>query len=325
MSQMTLQLKQGLAVFGYSDHYAILGLEVDASAAAIRKRYVQLARLLHPDSCAKSENKEQASQILSKLVNPTYQILSQEKERTDYNTLLRLVGQRAVLEVKPDKLQSQLARELFKAPEFEVFYHDALQDLAQRQYLQLDRSVTFIEQLSELNLVYLLRRETQKTQQASKVSFAEPEKPVPAPPASNPEVAVTVNAKEPVEKTTASGSDDFVKQYIRRAEEFIAKNLYPSAMQEIRDALRLNPQSSRCNSLMGIVYLKQKQPKMAKEYLAKALKFDPNNAEAKQGMAEVQKQEAQAAKAAPASAKPPQGTVKPTERRGLFGLFGSKK
>jgi tetratricopeptide (TPR) repeat protein len=330
MNQPSLQLKRGLSDFGYSDHYAVLGMAVDSPAGEIRKRYMKLARMLHPDSY-EGPNKEQASQVLSKLVNPAYQVLSQEKERNDYTLLLKLVGQRANLEIDTVKLSSPSAKELLTSDEYESYYQSAIQNLAQQQYKELSQSVDCIEQMSELNLAFLLRREGT---QGSRKKYPEASAAIAAEPIS-PTASITTQAREPAAVQSAaqpSTSEGYVKQYLRRAEDLSAKKLYPAAIQELKDALRLDPQNVRCHALMGTFYLKQNQPKMAKGHLTQALKLDPNNAEARQAMTEVQKQEAQAAKVAPSGAKTlqsgakaTQAGVKPPGRRGLFGLFGGKK
>jgi curved DNA-binding protein CbpA len=331
MNQMSFQLKRGLAEFGYPDHYAVLGIMVDASAGEIRKRYMTLARMLHPDSCV-SGDKAQASQILSKLVNPAYQVLSQEKDRTDYNVLLKLVGQRANLEFDTVKLSSTQAQALLSSSEYESVYQQAVQGLAQQQYTQSVQSLECVELLSELNLAFLLRREKV---QGSKQKYAEPAQSVPPEPIS-PEASVMSQARNPLPPQSsgpqATGTEGYVKQYLRRAEELSAKKLYAAATQELKDALRLDPQNLRCHVLMGAVYLKQNQPKMAKGYLTQALKIDPNDAEARREMVELQKQEAQLAKAtqggaktAKSGAKTTQAGAKSTGRGGLFGLFGGKK
>jgi curved DNA-binding protein CbpA len=327
MNQMSLQLKRGLSEFGYADHYAVLGIAVDSSAGDIRKRYMKIARMLHPDSYEGS-NKGQASQILSKLVNPAYQVLSQEKERNDYSLLLRLVGQRAHLEFDTLKFSTTSTKALLSSEEYEAFYQNAIQDLALQQYNQLDESVECIEQLSELNLAYLLRREAS---QSAKKKYPDPSPSIPVEPIS-PEASMTTQTRESVAATPSTTSEGYVRQYLRRAEELAAKRLYAAATQELRDALRLDPQNVRCHALMGTVYLKQKQPKMAKGHLTQALKLDPNNSEARQGMIEVQKQEAQALKSTQigtktgkSGAKTTQSGDKPEGRRGFFGRFGGKK
>jgi curved DNA-binding protein CbpA len=323
-SQMSFQLTRGLAEFGYPDHYAVLGLEVDAPAGDIRKRYMKLARLLHPDSSGEMD-KALASQVLSKWVNPAYQVLSQDKERTDYCLLLKLVGQRANLEYDTSSLAFTSSQDLLKAEDYETFYQSALQSLVENQYLQLGQAVTSVEQISELNLVFLLRRETVRSYPSGQSTHpgVSNNNNIAAEPIS-PDASIEVKMQEPMEQKNST-SDDYVRQYVRRADELIAKNLFAAAIQELRDALKLAPQNSHCHGLMGVVYLKQNQPKMAKVHLTQALKLDPQNAMALEGIDKLKKLEAQAAKTAQSMAKTTQSGAKTTERRGLFGLFGGKK
>jgi curved DNA-binding protein CbpA len=321
---MSFQIKRGLAEFGYSDHYAVLGLPVDASAADIRKQYVKLARILHPDSCAPSMDKGHASQVLSKLVNPAYQFLSQEKERVDYGMLLKLVGQRANLELDSARLYAQTAKDLLTADQYETFYRTTVQELAQKQYSQLSEVVEVTEQLSELNLTFLLRRELMQTSRSSQPTFAEPSPAVPTQP-SSPDVSVTTPVKEPVDRKAVPPSEVFVSQYIRRAEDYIEKNRYQDAIKELRSALSLDAQNFRCNLLIGVIYLRQKQPKMAKGYLQNAQKIEPSNAALLQELNLLKKQEDAVAKPSQAGAKVTQPGVKAPERRGPFGWFGTKK
>jgi curved DNA-binding protein CbpA len=327
---MSFQIKRGLAEFGYPDHYAVLGLGVSTSASEIRKRYVKLARMLHPDSCDASIDRAQANQLLSKLVNPAYQFLSQEKERTDYDMLLKLVGQRANLEFDSAKIHYQTAKDMLTVDRYEAFYLSTIQELAQAQYTQLDQAVIIIEQISELNLTFLLRRELMQPLRGSQSGNFEAAPAVATQP-SSPEVSVTTPAKAPANQTVAPIEDQYVKQYIRRAEDYLSKNLSQPAIQELRSALKLDPQNFRCNLLLGSIYLSLKQPKMAKEYLLKAQRVQSTNAELMKEMAELKKQENLATKPNPTGAKSTQSGgkaqsgSKPEDRRGPFGWFGTKK
>ncbi len=76
---MSFRVDSGLFKFDFTDHHAILGVPVDADAKDIRKRYLKIARRLHPDSSSflDSTEKEWANQLLAKLVNPAYEKLSQ--------------------------------------------------------------------------------------------------------------------------------------------------------------------------------------------------------------------------------------------------------
>ncbi len=328
---MSFQIKRGLAEFGYPDHYAVLGLEVSASASEIRKRYVKLARILHPDSCDASIDKEQASQLLSRLVNPAYQFLSQDKERTDYDMLLKLVGQRANLEFDSARIYYQAAKDLLTVDQYETLYLSTIQELAQTQYGQLGQAVKIIEQISELNLTFLLRRELMQPLRSGGQSVHSEAVPTVATQPSSPEVSVTTSAKTPIDQTVSPTEDHYVKQYIRRAEDYLSKNLSQPAIQELRSALKLDPQNFRCNLLLGSTYLRLKQPKMAKEYLMKAQRIQATNAELLKEMNELKKQESLVAKPTQAGAKSTQSGnkaqsgSKAEDRRGPFGWFGTKK
>ena len=74
MPPLKLQLTRGLALFDCQDYYAILGIPLTADSKVIRKRYLKVARQLHPDSIGVGVDKGVASTILSKLVNPSYEL-----------------------------------------------------------------------------------------------------------------------------------------------------------------------------------------------------------------------------------------------------------
>jgi curved DNA-binding protein CbpA len=315
----SLQINQGLSEFGYTDHYAILGLPVDAPSNEIRKRYLKIARSLHPDSCPPGTNKELASQVLSKLVNPSYQALSQEKERSEYALLLKLVGQRANLELDVTRLKYEQAQKIANDAGFEKQYEELVATLSQQQYDDLEQLISYVEQLSELNLVFLLRRENPQYQVVSANS------PAVATVSSAANAAPAVASAPGVMNVNVAGatsqtSDDFVRQYIRRAEDLMNKNRFQEAIKELRDAIKIDPNSVRCQTLLGRIYLKQNQLTMAKVHLNQARKLDPENLDMMKAMADLQKLE----KAASKSTQSQQGK-NTDQRRGLFGLFGGKK
>ncbi|MGB6300370.1 MAG: J domain-containing protein, partial [Rivularia sp. (in: cyanobacteria)] len=86
---MSFQIERGLFKYDFIDYHAILCVRVDADASEIRKRYLKIARRLHPDSCAKAgdEEKRLASELLSKLVNPAYEHLHQDKNHAEHNAV----------------------------------------------------------------------------------------------------------------------------------------------------------------------------------------------------------------------------------------------
>ncbi|WP_299410739.1 DnaJ domain-containing protein [Acaryochloris sp. IP29b_bin.148] len=316
---MSLEMKQGIAIFDCPDHYACLGLAIGASKGEIRKRYFKIARGLHPDSCPAGMDKEQASRMLSKVVNPAYEALSQDKELEEYKVLLRLVGQRATREIDPSTLQVANAQTLLTTNDFEALYKEQVNQLAQNQFDQLEAVLGIVAQLSELNLAYLIRCEGTPKASPSRPAPVQAAQTPPATSPSSSDAAVSPAAQKTPPPQEAPTSQ-FVNDYCRRAQELINKNRLNEAIVELRDALKLEPKSSRCHSLMGSIYLQKKSLKMAKVHFTQALKSNPKDSEAIKGMAKVDKLEK---RSNPSATK--QTTAQRSERKGLFGLFGGKK
>lgn len=313
---MSFQIDRGLFLPDFSDFHAILGVSIEADVKEIRKSYLKIARRLHPDSCVAEGDADRhlAGQLLSKLVNPAWEKLSQEKSRTDHLLVLKMKGQGFVRNRRHLQIASSFAQQLLTASNADYFYRTALQGLADRQYENLDQAIELIAQISELNLAYLVSRaDIDDTTNATKNSI------------------LTTATAAPKPKVTAQTAappvpESLNDQYYRRAEGFVAKGNYAQATIELRDALKIEPNSSRCHSLMGMVYLRQNQPTMAKIHFTKALSIDPQDDRALAG-----KQKLEPAAPSPSLDKSvaksnatKQNVAKPSG--GLFGgLFGKKK
>ncbi|MER3475582.1 MAG: molecular chaperone DnaJ, partial [Leptolyngbya sp. ERB_1_2] len=157
---MSFQIDRGLFLHDFSDFHAILGVSIEADVKEIRKHYLKIARRLHPDSyTAEGESDKQlAGQLLSKLVNPAWQYLSQEKTRTDHLLVLNMKGQGAARKRQELEFGSNLAKQLLSSNNPDHFYRTALKDLSDRQYEQLDQAIELIAQISELNLAFLVTK-----------------------------------------------------------------------------------------------------------------------------------------------------------------------
>ncbi|MBL1173658.1 J domain-containing protein [Pantanalinema sp. GBBB05] len=330
---MSFQIERGLFLLDFIDHHAILGIPVDAEIKDIRKRYLKIARRLHPDSCASESetDKQRASELLSKLVNPAWEKLSQEKDRSEYILLLKLKGQQGLRQQSSGEM-SNLAKQLSTASNPDHFYHTSLKSLADQQYDHLDQTLELTAQISELNLVFLMRKEG--AGEAIANSTKQPLYTGSNIPDSSQSIAKPGGTAAPPPPRRES----IAEQYYRRAEGHVAKNNFAQAILELRDALQIEPKNSRCHALMGMVYLKQNQPKMAKIYFDKALEHDPDTE-----MAQIGKQQLEGAAASSKAAGAKAGTqktppkadpkaskpgTKPNNDKpsgGLFGLFGGKK
>jgi curved DNA-binding protein CbpA len=312
---MSFKLDRGLFKYDFIDYHAVLGVPVDADVKDIRKRYLQIARLLHPDSCVSESDveKQLAGELLSKLVNPAYEKLSREKNRTEYLIVLSQMGKRLMQEsVSVDS--TDVAKQLSSSPNFEQIYKSAIAKIAETQYDSLHKVQHIIALVSELNLVYITRK-------AGKLSTASPDQP-------NPQTtSTTTKASAPPTIPPAPKEDSALLQYIRRAQELITKNQLTQARVELQDALKLEPNNHLCHSLIGVVYLKQNLTTTAKVHFDRALQLDPQDQIALEGKRKIE----QIIGHKPSGAKPtatPNGGKQPDKSGdgGLFGgLFGGKK
>jgi curved DNA-binding protein CbpA len=306
---MSLKIDGGLFKYDFIDYHAILCVPVDADAKEVRKRYLKIARRLHPDSTVvtKSADKDIANELLSKLVNPAYEKLSVERNRAEYSLVLSQIGKRLAQESTSIELITDIAKQLAIAPNIDFLYKSELTKIADTQFNELQQVSQFISQISELNLVYLMRRAgrlmtTPQTPQSTSKSSTPP----PPPP------------KE----------DSPVEQYLRRAQILIEKNQFTQAKVELQDALKLEPKNSRCHSLMAIIYLRQNQLKMARIHFENALRLNPQDKIALEWKPKVDKAMGIKSGTDQVESSPNKGDNQPENsgNGGLFGgLFGGKK
>ncbi len=141
------------------------------------------------------------------------------------------------------------------------------------------------------------------------------------------------NSGEPKRNTSPSEPppqpepESVVEQYCRRAQVLMAKNNFAQARVELQDALKLEPNNSRCHSLIGVVYLKQNQNTMAKIHIKKALELNPQEPMALKGKQFLDKLAQKASVQTNGKPKPTPGNVSyKSDGSGLFGgMFGGNK
>lgn len=317
---MSFKIDRGLFKYDFIDHHAVLCVPVDADVKEIRKRYLQVARRLHPDSSLTetAAQKHLGNELLSKLVNPAYEKLAADRTRTEYILILSQIGKRLVQESNSVTLTTDLAKQFVEAANIDHFYKTAIAKLAQTQYDSLEQALQVIAQASELNLVYLMRS-------GGKASAAPPQAQSKA--QSGTPQPNTPTAPAPAPAPAPSKEDLILEQYIRRAQSLIDKNQFAQAKVELQDALKLEPKNSRCHSLIAMVYLKQNQLKMAKIHFDNALKLDPSDETALQWKPKIDKALGQQPSDHKVTSSPNNGDKQPDKSgSGLFGgLFGGKK
>ena len=341
MPPLDLQITRGLSLFDCQDHHAILGVPINAETKVIRKRYLNIARKLHPDSVSKDVNKETASMVLSKLVNPSYEFLSQPSQMDEYNILLKLVGQRYAQEQHRFQLLSREAKELMQTSNLEQMYHTCITELANHQFSSLNRYLEITGTLSEVNLAYLYRQEgvPVKTRPSGKTTPARSSPSRQSNPSQPPESRPPSKSSAPTSERTPAQSKappseesggtvnyNLVNQYYRRAEELIGKACYLEAIRELKEVVEgnnpIDPNNSRVYTLLGNIYKdRMKQPVMARPFYTKAIRSDPDNSEARQKLASITPSTPRAAKST-AKEKAPEADKK---RFGFLNFLSRNK
>jgi tetratricopeptide (TPR) repeat protein len=286
----------------FSDPYAVLGLSVAADDRRVLKRYHSIAKILHPDRFTLNEESqdELANKILSRLVNPAYQQLKQEKTRVDVIAMLRFRARR--LGRQPLMPQSAIARRLIQIPaaDREVFYEQAIAQLAELQFNPIYQFEPITQQLVELNLIYLHLKMGEPMIREKRTGII----------SSTPTVPVDFI---PVE--TAQMANIYAQRHYQRAHQYAKNANWMQAVAELRDALRLEPERSEYHSLLAKVYWMQNLKGMARVHFRQALKFNAQDPLALE----------YAAKLKINLDKPRQSFVQKLEHQNFLGLFVKRR
>lgn len=284
----TFRINKGIGQFHTSDHFAALGLPVTATTQQIRQRYLTLVRRLHPDVYGLSpEEKEMACQCLAKLVSPAYNTLINERERVEYTALIRLIAKRLVKQQKTIEPSAAIAHKLLVAPQAYA-YEKAVETLATQQYACIKQSMQLTSQLSELNLVYLVKAEG--------YSLANPNR-----------VATPFTSTH--SSSLGSSEPKKVSMRISEAQQLVQSQQWAEALNQLRELVTQAPQDPQIHLLLGLVYLNQKLEGMAKVSFTQALKYDPENKIAQQNLANI-------------NAKAAKATKNNDKKTGFFGWLG---
>ena len=296
---MSFQLERGLFQFDFTDRHAIIGVSVDAGERNIRERYQAVARSLHPDSgkWKTDADKQLAVQLFSRLVTHAYGQLSKSSQLQEQTIMLELLGKRLVEQSSSLQIIDPLCQQLYQSgSDFEQVYGQFLTQLATAQYTELAKSIQIINQISELNMVYLLRKQLQSVKSTPPVAATAP---------------VTAAVKENTSGDIAKASS--VEGALRRAEDRMTRQNWVQAVQELREAILSEPNNASAHALLGMVYLRQQQMTMAKISINKALQLAPKDPKVLKVKQEFDRASNPAATAKTAAKKP---------REGIFGMFG---
>ena len=321
---MSFTIKHGLFKANITDYHAILGVSLNADVKKIRLKYLRIAQKLHPDTCkADAEGKKLASQLLSKLVNPAYEQLSNKNLFAEHQLILTQIGKRYAEKSDRMTVASEPAKKLLQADrDLDKVYHQLLKELTTDQYQQIDCVLKRTAIISELNLIYLMLSHKQGITREERVIRKKPlkTKSTSSKAATQSNLQPTQARTQPEEQTPESR----VTSYIRRAKEYMAKENYNDAITELKDAIRINPNSSTGHALMGKAYLKQNQLTMAKVHINKAYKANPKDPiviENKELLEKLVKQQ----KRKSAKTSNNSGKKKSSDSGFLSGFFSKKK
>ena len=322
-----MQVNQGLFKLDLVDHHAILGVPLDADAKQVRKRYLKIARKLHPDSLrhASDEQKQQASELLSKLVNPAYEVLSQEKSSVEHRVSLKLKGQQLQTQPTLLSLSTEQSKKVANSNNVDYEYANALKTLVPDQYESLEGASSAIGDISELNAVYVMR-------QGGLAGPADSgDRPTPAiesadTPADTSATTTVLSHRERRAK--------LIESFINRAKEFEYKGNFSRAIIELREAVKAHPQNPVCHAELGRMYMRSNQLTMAGIHTKRALEIDADNQTATDVKKKLDAHAKRMGKKNPPDDNPPsgRGASKAPRKPGgggggsLFGgLFGGKK
>ncbi|MEM9088627.1 MAG: tetratricopeptide repeat protein [Cyanobacteria bacterium P01_F01_bin.53] len=277
------------------DPFALLGLSVSADEKRIAKRYRNIAKQLHPDALANPTGTPdadhldvtKAARVIARIVNPSYQNLKHDKTRQEILTTLRFRVRRLD---RTKKLVPTFpsAQELTKVTDSEVniFYEQALSQLAEGQFYSMSALHNHSLEIGQLNLIFLSRKMESLVIRPKRTGLmTNAVTPTSAGPASIGRVARPAgvltqgNGQNDTAGDTADNPPevDYVKKHTHRAKTYLVKKNYEMAVQELREAIKIDPQSPELHSMIGQVYYKQKLSGMAKTHFRQALKLKPTH------------------------------------------------
>lgn len=265
------------------DPFALIGVSLSADEKRLAKRYRQIAKKLHPDALASGNasegmNGQVAAQVIARIVNPAYQKLKHEKGRQESLAAIRFRVRRLV---RTEKLLPTFdsAQQLAAIDDgnVDIFYEQWLTWLAERQFESLDDLYVRSLEVSQLNLVFLSRKLENlviRPKRAGLISATVTPTAAVASPTAESAAGATETAN-----AAASGQLEinYAQKHTSRAKTYLTQQNYEMAVQELREALKISPQSPEIHSMIGQAYYRQNLSGMAKSHFRQALKLKPNH------------------------------------------------
>ncbi len=302
-----------------SDPYAVLGIPVTADPQRIMKRYRAVAKVLHPDRYGNADPqvRDWVTQVLARLVNPAYAKIKDDLGQREILALVRLQALQNLKDGVP--VQTPIARSLMQqsVQSTEIFYEQQVSRISETLYEVPTALGDRIQELLELNVVYLQLKQGDHPQRQRRTGLMPPEPAVQTgrstPTATPIPQSGPLNGAMSGPLSNGLGTPQYYAQrHYDRAKHYAQTSRWKEAIQELKDAIRLAPSCSDYHALMGFIYMKQDQMGMARVYFKQALKLNPDDKLAKRFSQYLPK---------PATSEPIVPETKPAEKRGLFGRF----
>ncbi|MEN9226809.1 MAG: J domain-containing protein [Thermostichus sp. HHBFW_bins_43] len=281
------RINRGLARYE-ADYFAILGVPLTADSKGIRRGYLQAAKALHPDRfVGDPDAAERANLLFAKLVSPANEILTKDRERGEYEAVIKLRIKRLLDAPPPDLWPSgEAVKGLAESANWQEEYVKRVQKLAAEQYCSMEQMLNKTEQLSELNLAYLLLKANYKGIPASTPSRTTTSSSQGGIPTSYPGTAAASRPATPPAAPAPSvptpppapklspGETRFIQ-----ALDMIERKQYRDAVQYLNFAISAEPNVARYYLHRGIAHLKQGNTGMAKADFLQVTRLEPTNAE----------------------------------------------
>ncbi|MCJ2543358.1 J domain-containing protein [Thermostichus vulcanus] len=286
------RINRGLAKYE-ADYYAILGVPLTADSKGIRRGYLQAAKSLHPDRfVGNSDAAERANLLFAKMVSPANEILSKDRERGEYEAVIKMRIKR-LLEAPPPDLwpHGEAVRGLAESANWQEEYIKRVQQLSAEQYNSMEEILSKTEQLSELNLAYLLLKagykgiptSSRSTSNSSTLGGIPPRAAASTPPISPRVTATPATSSAPSVPTvpTEPPAPKLSPSETRflQALDMIERKQYRDAVQYLNFAISAEPNVARYYLHRGIAHLKQGNTGMAKADFLQVTRLEPTNPE----------------------------------------------
>jgi len=250
------------------DHYAALGVDIEAGMAEIRAAYLRLARIHHPDRGGADQGGANRGRFFARHISPAYAVLSRPEARREYDESLQAIAQRASrTDLRAHPFVALLGRT--DSPEALVHtYRGAVAEHAGQPCADHQTFLGRYHELSQLNLAFLLRRRA-----------------LLVPPASTASTSVAwerVRAAVSTVPDTACGGtkSPWFDRHLQRGQQHLMRRQFREALASFNECLRLEPGNADVHAHIGMVLVGLGKHAAAREKFSLALKLDPDNATA---------------------------------------------